>query len=267
VAGAYTATYAAADVGFTQDGYKLSRENKVEVINKTDLYGDTIIDMVYRGGDTFIQFLSRVYKQGSITPWWPWGVDIGTIWDTNAPAPPVADIPQGGPIAMLASSIASAFIMTAVANTPAAAAPATLSAVAILAPGYNTELLFDSRCRNVPIRLLLLPQSIEPDYLVSIQADNTGNNVDDRTWFSPLNNTSPTVWNNTSAYIPGDYVSDSGTDYVCLFANTDVAPPQAGFWLAITLNPTGTYNPATTYAVGDEIATPGNEQGLVFTTT
>lgn len=51
-------------------------------------------------------------------------------------------------------------VLTATPNTPAAAAPASLTATAsILAPNFDARLLFDSRLREVPVRLQLLPFS------------------------------------------------------------------------------------------------------------
>lgn len=130
----------------TRNGFTLSAENKVEVINQTDLYGDTIIDLVYRGRDTYLQWVAKVWQNANPTLWWPWGATIGTIWTAAAP------------IARLGSSVAQSLVLTSVANTPAAAAPASLTASkAIIAPNFNAELSFDSRCRDVPMRMLCLP--------------------------------------------------------------------------------------------------------------
>lgn len=145
VAGAYTGTYNAVATGLTQKGYEFEQTFKTELIDETDIWGLTTIDAVYRGGDAFLQYESRTYKAGSTTPFAPWGA-IGTISTTAAP------------IGRLASAVASATVLTAVANTPAAAAPATLTAaLSLLAENFQGKLLFDSRLRNVPIRLRLYP--------------------------------------------------------------------------------------------------------------
>lgn len=253
------ATYAGVNTGFTQSGYTLSRENKVELINESDLYGDTIIDMVYRGGDTFVTFLSRVYKAGSITPWWPWADtfpdNIGALWDA------------GSPIAQLASSVASLFSMTAVAATPAVASPATLTGKAILAPGYNTELLFDSRCRNVPIRLLFIPQSVEYDYVMSRVNGNVGQSVDDMAYWLPVTNIVDTAWSALTNYVVGNLVNSGGSKYICILPHINQIPPNATYWLLVVPALQGSYNGATTYAVGDYVGATGSEAGYVFTTT
>jgi hypothetical protein len=62
------------------------------------------------------------------------------------------------PIGIRASDVASAVVLTSTPNTPAATAPATLTATyAILAPGQQSTLLFNSKLRRVPIFLQLLP--------------------------------------------------------------------------------------------------------------
>lgn len=145
VAGAYTGTYNAVAVGFTQKGFELSQSFKTELIDETDLYGQTVIDAVYRGGEAFLQFESRTYKAGATAPFAPWGA-LGVISTTAAP------------IGRLATDVAQATVLTAVANTPAAAAPASLTAPkALLAENFDGKLLFDSRLRNVPVRLRLYP--------------------------------------------------------------------------------------------------------------
>lgn len=145
IAGAYTGTYNSVAVGPTQKGFELSQSFKTELIDETDQWGLTVIDAVYRGGEAFLQFESRTYKAGATTPFAPWGA-LGVVATTTAP------------IGRLASNVAAATVLTAVANTPAAAAPASLTAsLSLLAENFDGKLLFDSRLRNVPVRLRLYP--------------------------------------------------------------------------------------------------------------
>lgn len=247
------------NTGFTQNGYTLSRENHQELINESDLYGETIIDTVYRGGDTFIQFISRVYKAGSLTPWWPWGANIGELWNTVGVTP----------ISRLGSVVASgfsAFVLTAVVATPAAASPATLTApLAILAPGYNTELLFDSRARNVPIRLLCLPQEPSPMVTMSYTSGQTGHSTDDTTYWLPVvGSLTPSAWSGATSYVPGNIVSSGGNNYICILATLNNVPPNATYWKQVTIANLGTYNVATTYNAGDYVT---DSRGYWFTMT
>ena len=141
VAGRYSTTYNSVDVGITEEGYELQQDAKAQQIVPSDAYGDSIIDLVYRGGDVYLQFEGKAYKAGAITPFWPWGA-LGVM----------------GIIGRLASAVALSTVMTATTGTPAAAAPATWTGLlSILAPNNPARLLYNSKLRTVPIRLLILP--------------------------------------------------------------------------------------------------------------
>jgi len=145
VAGRYSGTYNSVDVGITETGFEIEQGSKAQLVDETDAYGQSIIDFVYRGGDVYLGFESKAYKAGSLTPFWPWG-SLGVMRD------------DATPIGRLASAVASATVLTSVANTPAAAAPASLTGtLSILAPNSNPKLLYNSKVRNVPVRLILLP--------------------------------------------------------------------------------------------------------------
>ncbi len=145
IAGRYSGTVNAIDVGITRNGYRLRQRLRAELLDETDAYGNALIDFVWRGGAVSLLFNSKTYKAGAITPFYMWG-SLGVL--SNA-----AD-----PIARLASDEALALVLTATANTPAAAAPATLTASkAITGPDFQGELLYDSRIREVPVELQLLP--------------------------------------------------------------------------------------------------------------
>ena len=153
IAGRYSGTYNSVDVGITEEGYTLSQDSAAHLINNTDAFGDSIIDWVYRGGNVSLQFEGKAYKAGAITPFWPYAA-LGKLSTTAAP------------IGRLASDIALAMVLTAVANTPAAATPATLTgSKSILAPNNPANLLFNSKVRNVPVRLQLLPYASSTDYI------------------------------------------------------------------------------------------------------
>lgn len=115
--------------------------NKQEPIGRTDAYGDTTIDTIYKGGDWFASMTCMEYKAGPIAALWPFGT-LGLM----------------GVIGRLGYGISTALVLTAIAGTPAASSPASLTATrAILAPGFNTRLLFGPKLRTVPLRFQLLP--------------------------------------------------------------------------------------------------------------
>jgi len=132
-------------VGITDDGFELEQSSNADMIDSSDAYGDSILDWVYRGGDVSLTFLSKAYKAGAITPFWPWGA-MGVM------------LTGAAPLGRLASDVAKAMLLTATASTPAAAAPATLTgSLAILAPNSPAKLLYNSKLRQVPIKLQFLP--------------------------------------------------------------------------------------------------------------
>lgn len=142
VAGAYVHTYNAVATGITSEGYELQQGSFAQSITPTDAYGESTIDLVYRGGDVYIQYESIAYKAGSITPFWPWGSALGIM----------------GIIGRLASAVAAASVLTATTGTPAASAPSTVTTtLSILAPNNPAKLLYNSKLRTVPVRLLVLP--------------------------------------------------------------------------------------------------------------
>lgn len=151
VSGRYSSTYNAVDTGVSEGGYELDQGASGETIDETDAFGGSVIDFIYRGGQVYMDFRSIAYKAGSVTPFWPWGA-LGVMLTAAAP------------LGRLASDVAMAHVLTSVANTPAAAAPATLTASkAILPPNYSAKLLYNSKLRTVPVRLLYLPVAVSTD--------------------------------------------------------------------------------------------------------
>lgn len=115
--------------------------NHAEPVNNSDAYGKSLLDAIYQGGDYFASFQCMEYRTGSIAAFWPFGA-MGVM----------------GVIARLYFDMSAALVLTAIAGTPAAATPATLTASkSILAPGFNGRLLYGPTLRKVPIRLALLP--------------------------------------------------------------------------------------------------------------
>lgn len=148
IAGRYTAVKNSVSLGMTQEGFTNTLTPSQELINASDAYGDSIVDWVYRGGNMFIDYIAKEYIAENIAAIWPYGAR-GVLSDTSTP------------IARLASAIADALVLSAVANTPAAATPATHTAnLTIVAPNFDVRTLFDAKLRQLPIRLQYLPYLI-----------------------------------------------------------------------------------------------------------
>lgn len=150
IAGGYTVTLGGSTVGQIQDGIMLEQTLNGEPV-RGDTFGDTIQDFVFRGGDVFMNMVLLEYDATSAkTAFWPWSTTWGRI--------------TSGIVGKLGTAMAAALVLTAVAGTSAATAPATLTAnKAILAPGFPVQMLFAPRLRSIPIRLQLLPYNATND--------------------------------------------------------------------------------------------------------
>jgi hypothetical protein len=148
--GAYTGVYNTFPLGLSREGYRIVHEVRQQNIEQSDGYGDSLIDYVTRGGNVSVNFTMMSFRKAiAASVLWPFATSIYTL-GTNA-----------APIGRLASDLARPFVMVVQANTPAAVigfGPATITAEkAIMAPGQSFEHLYDSRLREVPVRLSLLP--------------------------------------------------------------------------------------------------------------
>lgn len=144
IAGQYTCTWNSVALGIMEGDAglpTLSHQTKAEQLANSDRYGKSTLDSIYQGADWFAQFTCMEYRAGSIAAWWPFGT-LGLM----------------GVISRLYFALAQPLVLTAIAGTPAAASPATLTASkSILAQGFNTQVLFGPTLRKLPIRLQLYP--------------------------------------------------------------------------------------------------------------
>jgi hypothetical protein len=167
-AGAYTSTYNGVGItgdqrpsqqlglGFNDDtGYEIEQQTHGEMIDRTDLYGQSLMDWVHQGGSVFITFTCMTFQADRTlikNVFYPWGATpglLGRMLDDRAP------------IGRLASQVAKALVLTVVAETPAATTgPSTLTAnLAIRRPG-NDRLMYTTRVRKVPCNMALLPFAV-----------------------------------------------------------------------------------------------------------
>lgn len=163
VAGAYTGSYTPGAGGagtgssyaqgiLTDDGYRLVWTTHAQRIGNdgTDQYGNTLLINIYRGADWSLIYRCREYAANNLNATWPWGKVSAAL------------SPALGVIGRLANSGSGAaggqIVLTAVSGTPAAAAPATLTAADVAAAdGVTGDLSFTSKLREVPVHLLLFP--------------------------------------------------------------------------------------------------------------
>jgi len=156
IAGQYVATFGATPgaVGQCKDGIRTNYSIFKQLITG-DNFAQAPQNAVYQGAEAFIEFTSIEYnaaKMGAIL--WPYSATPGTMFNMGVIGRlDVADV-------ALTNNIAQQVILTALAGTPAAASPATLTfPLCVLAEGYPTQLLFAPSLREVPIRQRVYPNA------------------------------------------------------------------------------------------------------------
>jgi len=147
VAGRYAGAWGSTPIGMTKQGFELEFQFKQENIEESDLFGLQIIDLILRGCDCYVSMMLKEWNAGSKALLWALGGGtLGTIFTT------------GVPCATFASSLAQSLVFTVTANTAAVGNPNTLTAPgAFPAPSFNPKTLLDSRLRELPIRMIMLP--------------------------------------------------------------------------------------------------------------
>ena len=145
VAGGYTATWNSLALGQCADGYRLSHSFFKRIVTG-DSMAEGPQDAVYRGAEMFLQMtLIEFNAAGMYSIMWPYG---------NYLAPGLV-----GRMDVL-SGLAKQLVLTALAGTPAATSPASISLpLAILAEGFPVELLMAPNLREIPIRMRIYPNS------------------------------------------------------------------------------------------------------------
>ena len=147
VAGAYTGTLnqngaGALALNYTRQGFNLNFAIKAERVEESDIYGLSLIDIIFRGCQLSIDTICRVYSSVTRNALMPWTGTFGRVYDA------------ANPIAQLASVRNDTLVLTAVAATPAATAgPATFTATGVtISPDNNLQIVLNSTLREVPLR-------------------------------------------------------------------------------------------------------------------
>jgi len=145
VAGRYSASWDSEDIGITKNGYELKFSEKAHLINRSDMFQQTLLETIQAGGDWTLSCEGMEWKAGPL--------DILTQFQGT-----LGDV---GTISELGSANGVALTLTVTADTSAANAGDAINTLmaesAILQPGCDISLLFDSTLREFPIRVQLLP--------------------------------------------------------------------------------------------------------------
>lgn len=154
IAGPYSATNlvpagSALDIGLTEDGFNIRFRIEKQVIGQTALYGDSILDAVYRGGNASLSYLSLEFNKSLLN---------GVAWYQNA-----VGVANQGKMATvgtmdIGSTKAGSTVLTAISGTTAAASPATLTSLqCALIEGHELNWTKTSRLKTQPIMQRLYP--------------------------------------------------------------------------------------------------------------
>lgn len=117
------------------------------MIEKTDAYGDTPIDAIYRGCSVWIGGVFKEILSGNI--------DAVTIYNSFAPTGTRSF--ELGTIGTLDTSYVVSLVLTTIAGTPAASTPATLTAAAAIQDTDQIEQMWGPTHRKTPFNFRLLP--------------------------------------------------------------------------------------------------------------
>jgi hypothetical protein len=145
IAGPYTATWNALALGQSAEGWRVSHSFFKRLITG-DSFAQSPQDEVYQGAEMFVNFRLTQYDAAAVqTVMWPFGayLTMGQVGRVSAQ-----------------QSIAQSLVFTAVAGTPAATVPATLTLTkTIIAEGHPVDLLLAPDLREVPLRLRSFPNA------------------------------------------------------------------------------------------------------------
>lgn len=155
IAGGYTTTLDGNAAGELHQGWEIQHQFFKEIV-RGDNFAEGAQDAVYQGYDVFGEGILNEYDAAGFL---------------NFAQPYGPSLFASGIVGRLdvGSSIAAAFILTALVGTPAAAKPASVTfAQSVIAENFPVRLLFRPAHRRVPVRLRHYPASISDPASVSI---------------------------------------------------------------------------------------------------
>lgn len=145
IAGAYTATYNSTAMGQQEDGFRIRMSIAKEEI-RSNTYGDSVIDAVYRGANVFLSgtFIERdsVLAKAAVSPFNPYGAGMGIM----------------GLVGRLDFGLTSPIVLTAISGLSATSSLTSLTATnAIIDQNLSTEVSLANRASFLPLTFRLYP--------------------------------------------------------------------------------------------------------------
>ena len=148
VPGSYAATYKGQSIGETEGVKRLQIMPHGREV-RADKYGESIVDVIDRGQDVYVQMILKEWNANVEAVIWPFGTTFGTPLVVSG---------------RLWSALAGALVLTPLTGTPAdtvgpGETTAITFALAIVAPNTLIDIPLGSDQRDVPITFLCLPSS------------------------------------------------------------------------------------------------------------
>jgi len=148
--GSYTGTWNSSALGLIADAWRIRQTMEAQGV-RADYYGDSVIDLIYRGGNAFCIFEGLAWSSvaaivGGSTSIGVMGVaNLGCFFSNAA--------------------IAKALVLTArISSGNCAPSPATVTAtLAGLAEGFDIEYSLGNSMRTLPVMLRLLPYAVSSE--------------------------------------------------------------------------------------------------------
>lgn len=145
--GVYNGTWNAVSIGLIAEAWRIRQTMEAQSV-RADFYGDSVIDLIYRGGNAFCVF--EGLNWAGVTTIVGGSTSIGTMG-----------------IASLGclfgrAGVAKPLVLTAKTATGVCApSPALITAsLTTMAEGFNFEVAYGSTLRTVPMMLRLLPYDV-----------------------------------------------------------------------------------------------------------
>jgi len=154
VAGRYSATIAypgdtAKSLGIMEEGYNVRWTKSTDLINRTDAYGDTLIEGFYQGINMNVSCVAKEWLEAVIDSMQPFNAWAGTGADTF-------DL---GTIGRAETDNAGILVLTATAGTPAASSPTSMTFTYAIQDDTDVTMLFGPRHRVMPLNFRIYPYS------------------------------------------------------------------------------------------------------------
>lgn len=145
--GAYTGTWNSSSLGLIADAWRIRQAMEAQAV-RADYYGDSVIDLIRRGGNAFVIFEGL-----------NWAAVMAIVGGSSAAG--TMGISSVGCF-VSAASLAKALVLTAKnLSGVCAPSPSTFTAAnTFLAEGFDLEYALGNQLRTVPIMLRCLPYEV-----------------------------------------------------------------------------------------------------------